>query len=92
MKKDKPIKRSDENTTLTVSLAKTLKARIEEAAAADRRKVSPWIAIQLEELLDRMEETQSQSKGNAPLLKVAETPDKGPMLKQLPVKYPKRGK
>jgi hypothetical protein len=89
MKKDKPIKRSDDNTTLTISLAKSLKARIEEAATADKRKVSPWIAIQLEELLDDMEANQSKRQGNAPLLKVAETPDKEPMPKQVPVKYPK---
>lgn len=32
---------------------------------------------------------ESQVQGNAPLLKVAETPDKEPMPKQVPVKYPK---
>jgi hypothetical protein len=47
--------RSQDNTTLTISISKTLKSRIEIAAGLDKRKVSPWCAIRLEELLDAMD-------------------------------------
>jgi hypothetical protein len=44
--------RSQDNTTLTISISKTLKSRIGIAAGVDKRKISPWCAIRLEELLD----------------------------------------
>ena len=46
--------RNEDNTTLTISLSKELKARIQEAADKDRRKISPWCAIQLEGILDKI--------------------------------------
>jgi hypothetical protein len=66
MKKETSIKRSDDNTTLTISLAKSSKARIEEAAAADKRKISPWIAIQLEELLDEIDACENRGRLPSP--------------------------
>jgi hypothetical protein len=47
--------RNPDNTSLTISLPKQLKNRIEHAADADRRKVSPWCVIQLEKVLDDLE-------------------------------------
>ncbi len=50
-----PPKRSESQTTLTISLSKILKARIEEAAAKERRKVSNWCVVELEKILDAIE-------------------------------------
>jgi hypothetical protein len=77
--KKKPIpKRAEENTTLTISLQRELKERIEAAAATDRRKVSPWVAIQLEKALDEIipESQGSVRYDSRPMgaLKIAETP------------------
>jgi predicted transcriptional regulator len=60
-----PKPRRDENTTMTISLPKSLKARLEEAAAEDRRKVSPWVVLQLESVLDAMQAGQSSADGMA---------------------------
>lgn len=69
MASDQPVRGKD-NTTLTISLSKALRHRIEEAAAADKRKVSPWCAIQLEKVLDELEAAEKITKH--PELKVAE--------------------
>ena len=53
--------RSEENTTLTISISKTLKRRIEIAAKKDERKISPWCAVRLRELLDYMDAVASES-------------------------------
>lgn len=50
-----PPKRSDSQTTLTISLPKILKTRIEAAAAKDNRKVSNWCVVELEKILDELE-------------------------------------
>lgn len=61
--------RSPENTSLTISLSKDLKSRIEAAAAEDKRKVSPWCVIQLENILDELESKESADrKGKKPHL------------------------
>jgi predicted transcriptional regulator len=51
----KPPKRSDSNTTLTISMSKELRERIELAAKDDQRTISSWCSKQLKELLDRMD-------------------------------------
>ncbi len=48
---DKKIRRRPENTILTISLTKSLKARIQEEAKKERRSASVWIAIKLEKEL-----------------------------------------
>ncbi len=45
--------RAPQNTTVTISMEASLKARIEAAAKAD------WMRIQMEEILDRLEQEQS---------------------------------
>jgi len=65
----KKIKRADQNTTLTISLSKDLRARIDQAAEEDRRKVSPWVVIQLERILDDMDAVEMVQP-----LKVADDP------------------
>ena len=65
--KKKPTpRRGDDNTTLTISLKRDLKERIEKAAKEDKRKVSPWVAIQLELALDALE----ASEGGKPVRKL----------------------
>lgn len=78
-------KRAPENATLTISLPKTLKERIEAEAAYDRRKVSPWCVIQLEKILDAIED-QKPAAG----LRAAEAHDPSytPPVHGNPVKYP----
>jgi hypothetical protein len=73
----KPIYRSAENTTLTISLTKRLKERIEEAAAEDRRKVSPWCVIQLERILDELEGAGKEPRAYPPMTMVAEEKNEG---------------
>ncbi len=51
-----PPKRNETQTTLTISLSKILKARIEEAAARDNRRVSNWCVVELEKILRELEE------------------------------------
>jgi hypothetical protein len=78
MSKEKnPIYRSVENTTLTISLTKRLKNRIEEAAAEDRRKVSPWCVIQLEKILDDLEDAGKVPREYPPISMVAEEKNEG---------------
>ena len=87
MKERQPV-RSPDNTSLTISLSKQLKQRIETAADEDRRKVSPWCVIQLEKILDELEANQE-----APILRVAEEAgnESSPSTPAsfAPVKYPK---
>ena len=49
------VKRSEDQTTLTISLSKDLKERISEAAQADHRAVSPWCVLRLTEVLNAMD-------------------------------------
>jgi hypothetical protein len=49
--KPKAPKRGDDQATLTISLSKLLKARIEAAAASETRSVSNWCVYHLEKLL-----------------------------------------
>ena len=75
MKKPKPT-RNPENTSLTISLPKVLKSRIERAAKDDRRPVSPWCVIELEKILDRIESQKTKDhQSQVPLSLVAESPN-----------------
>lgn len=76
-----PPKRNPQNTSLTISLPKDLKSRIEEAAKEDRRPVSPWCVIQLEKILDEID-----AKKIPPLLKVAEESGNQPSVHKVPAK------
>jgi Asp-tRNA(Asn)/Glu-tRNA(Gln) amidotransferase B subunit len=58
-----PPKRSESQTTLTISLSKVLKARIEAAAKKDARKVSNWCVVELEKILNE----QEKQSASAPL-------------------------
>jgi hypothetical protein len=53
-------RRSEDNTTLTISLPKSLKNRLQTAASADSRKISPWCVLQLEKVVDRLESQTPQ--------------------------------
>ena len=59
MKRTQPPHRRPENTTLTISLPKSLKARMEAAAADDSRKLSPWTVLQLEKIVRSLEQEAS---------------------------------
>lgn len=58
-------KRAPDQTSLTISLPKTLKKRIYEAAQAERRAASPWLVFQLERLLES-EEVEGGRGNSAP--------------------------
>jgi hypothetical protein len=52
MKRNKA--RAADKTTLGVSMPKTLKCKISEAAEADRRNMASWCCIQLEKALKEL--------------------------------------
>ena len=94
MSKEKPI-------PSTVKFSPDLQKKIDEAAnltgLPKQEIIRLCTAIGLEDLRKLnwdiagalSQAAESKRQGNAPLLKVAETPDKEPMPKQVPVKYPK---
>ena len=55
--KAKDTKRGEDQSTLTISLPKLLKARIKEAAAGETRSVSNWCVLQLEKLVKQPAES-----------------------------------
>ena len=59
--KPKDPKRGDDQSTLTISLPKSLKARIVLAAEGETRSVSNWCVYQLERLLNQATERKEDS-------------------------------
>jgi len=57
--------RSPQNTTVTISLPKELRARIEKAAAEDKRKLSDWMRVNAEEILDLRDAVKAKAAEEA---------------------------
>ena len=81
-------RRSKDNATLTISLAKTLTDRISDAALAEHRTVSNWCVVKLKDVLDALDAADETRPGKerrsvnyreieeAPALRVADEPAK----------------
>jgi hypothetical protein len=57
--------RSPENTQITVNMPRVLETRIRAAAAADDRKMAPWVVLQLTKLLDARDKELAKGQGDS---------------------------